>query len=498
MFNYHICRLMNLTPFKAPKSFRSKVLYSFLSFILILFVWIAFYFFISGKQKQLQQFSNNLTQVQNQFLESNRHLQYFILSGFHEPVFYTTEKQKDIDTFLGSQQKSIDVLAQINTEAQANHINLDKELNSLSALHRMLVDSTIILKSLYLGKGFKDFGAEGRMRSFAHQLEKDNLVPGLELLMLRRHEKDYLIRGDANYSAQYNILIDKLLAGYAAGSPAAVALLGYKTNFNSLANYNSRLGVINNQGVYKNVQTIINNIGNTYGLAEAQAAQEIEVMHNAFKTILIVVSLLLIAVVIGLSVFLSKSLTADIKELNRRLFAFVDNNFKTTEEEDSKAGEFVPSTTETNELYTHFLLLKKNLKHTFDDLEKTNLDLKIHAENQQILYDEMHEQSEKLQAKSNELYLKTDNLRLMNMQLEDERKKAEIANREKSVFLATMSREIHIPMKSIVSSASMLDGTALDAEQTKYLKTIKNNSDKLVMVINDMLTLQQQGQGMHN
>ncbi|WP_107826525.1 hypothetical protein ABZR88_15170 [Mucilaginibacter yixingensis] len=92
------------------------------------------YLYIDNRQAGLRNFSGELTRVQIQYLESTGYLQKFMLSGFHEPEFYISGKQQDIDRFL-SLQKSISTdLATLRKHAERNNIHADKQLENLQRL----------------------------------------------------------------------------------------------------------------------------------------------------------------------------------------------------------------------------------------------------------------------------------------------------------------------------------------------------------------------------
>ncbi|NLH79788.1 MAG: response regulator [Phyllobacteriaceae bacterium] len=64
---------------------------------------------------------------------------------------------------------------------------------------------------------------------------------------------------------------------------------------------------------------------------------------------------------------------------------------------------------------------------------------------------------------------------------------AEAGNRAKSAFLATMSHEIRTPLNGIVGMAELLASTPLDAGQRDRLGTLRQCSDGLVTLIDDIL-----------
>ena len=67
------------------------------------------------------------------------------------------------------------------------------------------------------------------------------------------------------------------------------------------------------------------------------------------------------------------------------------------------------------------------------------------------------------------------------------RERAEAANRAKAGFLAMMSHEIRTPMNGVLGMAALLQGTPLDAEQTRYLEIIRNSSEALLAIIDEIL-----------
>ncbi|MGF1724031.1 ATP-binding protein [Photobacterium nomapromontoriensis] len=69
------------------------------------------------------------------------------------------------------------------------------------------------------------------------------------------------------------------------------------------------------------------------------------------------------------------------------------------------------------------------------------------------------------------------------------KEKATKANRAKSSFLANMSHEIRTPLNGIIGMTEILADSKLTAIQKDYLTTINSSSQTLLMLINDVLDL---------
>lgn len=88
----------------------------------------------------------------------------------------------------------------------------------------------------------------------------------------------------------------------------------------------------------------------------------------------------------------------------------------------------------------------------------------------------------------NDLQLERETLIETTESLRVAKEQAEESNRLKSSFVANISHEIRTPLNAIVGFADLLKD-ADEAERNEYLKIIKNNTDMLLGLVNDVLDL---------
>lgn len=79
------------------------------------------------------------------------------------------------------------------------------------------------------------------------------------------------------------------------------------------------------------------------------------------------------------------------------------------------------------------------------------------------------------------------NAAIINKELKEAKRMADIASKTKSEFLANMSHEIRTPLNGVIGFSDLLLRTPLNEIQTQYLNYINESGENLLNIINDIL-----------
>ncbi len=137
----------------------------------------------------------------------------------------------------------------IKTISETDPFGLKDELEKVSkTLSEYEVSFTLLAQKLR-EKGFKDYGFEGKLRNYAHDLEDKKLLTEGEILMLRRHEKDYLLRHEEVYTQKFDALKNSILKKYASKPATALLVEDYSSTFHDLVTISNEIGMETQQGL---------------------------------------------------------------------------------------------------------------------------------------------------------------------------------------------------------------------------------------------------------
>jgi signal transduction histidine kinase len=299
-------------------SIRIRMLSGFLFLVFLLLIMALASLSLLNQSKRVDQINLSINQLQvltlNMIKSDN---DFFDLDLSAEDYFKTRRsarlRQRD-SLNLKIQGRIVGIIEMSN---KINYTVKDKLL-AIRALEKEYTRKFYELEKLSFERGFKDYGLEGQMRQYAHELERSSLDIYF-VLTLRRHEKDFLLRHDTTYLNTFNRLADALAAKLdKTGKHKTLALLRqYQTLFNQLARVELLIGLNSNRGLRNELNTLTFQISNQfYNLANYSDDRTTVKQRNiSIFYLSILAGALLFSILSAL--WISKRLSAPIADLSR-------------------------------------------------------------------------------------------------------------------------------------------------------------------------------------
>ncbi|MBS1508024.1 MAG: HAMP domain-containing histidine kinase [Bacteroidetes bacterium] len=374
-----------MSPLIQMNSIRIRMLSGFLFLILLLIATAVASITVLRKTKKIDQINLAINQLQVLTLDLIKSdNDYFDLDLSDENYFKTGHstllRQRDsLNFIIQTRVQSI-----MKASGEINYKVRDK-LMHVYRLEKNYTEKFIALEKLSFSRGYKDFGLEGRMREYAHRLERSSLNI-YYVLTLRRHEKDFLLRHDTSYLQRFNQLADQLIIQRTRSGDSIVVghLKMYKQLFNQLAEIEILIGLNSHRGLRNELNSLAFQIGDQfYSLAKysTQLTNDEQKNINYFYLLTLIGALVFS---IGSALWISKRLSEPIAQLSQLMTdpanAYAYARFYKVSpgaatEINALMGSFVKLMLKTEEQLKEIKAKSKLVSYQNDKLKKLNTEL---------------------------------------------------------------------------------------------------------------------------
>ncbi|OHX67180.1 hypothetical protein NH26_12940 [Flammeovirga pacifica] len=144
------------------------------------------------------------------YTESEIYFKNFLLDDLNSAEFYKNRKSTNTVRSINLLDSALFTVEEVRKKMDDLNDERAKELEYLRTDLEQLKSQQDFLMRKYLDLGFKDWGMIGNMRGKAHKIEKMEINYNLGLLLtLRRHEKDFLLRGEQKYLRMFDEAVDE-------------------------------------------------------------------------------------------------------------------------------------------------------------------------------------------------------------------------------------------------------------------------------------------------
>ncbi|MEO6303680.1 MAG: HAMP domain-containing sensor histidine kinase [Bacteroidia bacterium] len=295
------------------------------------------------------------------------------------PIFFKAGKSKTLEKHYALCRDIKSSLEHLNILQERSNYDLTGKIIKLKKEFNDYKDLTNSITRQILTRGFKDYGVEGEMRKHAHDLENYNNEIGLiNILQLRRHEKDFIIRQEDQYVSKHKVLTasikNTVLANNAISSKKRIEIIstldGYSEKFITLTGLEKKIGLKNSDGMKSQIDNSVDRIEEAFSFLISDAAIKEKEGLATIKLIFFITFFIFIVGSIYGARYISTRVSSSITNLKDMITEFVKSDFTKRTVLPINDSEF-----EVDILATNVSIMEQHIVNQMSALKQTNKEL---------------------------------------------------------------------------------------------------------------------------
>jgi signal transduction histidine kinase len=470
-------------------SIKVKLLFA-LSLLALAIVLIALSFvWFDYNENRLKSLQAQISRLQLKINQTSLREKDFFLYETINPQFYQLGKSRYLDSLRLDFQAIRNRLKKLQETPELKSETLSKQANLVFSQMTAFEYSFDQLVNLLKIRGFKDEGLEGDMRDFIHLVEE--LAPAellKNVLQIRRHEKDYLLRKETKYIdlLANTVQETKSQAPNYLKKPEELnkftRLLDlYLQTFKALVQKEKEIGIADNQGLKKQLAEQIAKINQSIQFISLIIDRRTTVIQQNLRYRVVFLLVLVLALLSFASFFVHRTLGRPIRHLSKAIYQVVANHL-----EGYISIPHLKKRDEIGQLARDFNFMLQSLRIRHEEIKNQNEEIiaqrdLLEKQNHQIL-----DTQQRLEESNEELMALNHNLE--NIVNERTQKLAK-TNEELDLFIYRASHDLKGPICRLLGLTQLGGVETEEPTAQHYLAKIEQNVqdmdgllDKLLMI----------------
>ena len=408
-------------------SLRFWLISSFTAILLICLIAIFLFLNSLKNSKKIENYYSNLKTTRILLLETNKLKEDILIGDFNDSSFYTGKNSHPEIRFNLLNKRTNYYISNIEKSEITEKYKLEWKIRTLKNHILKYKNSYNELIYLYKLKGFKNYGLEGKMREYAHLIYNfPNRNVQYFCLVLRKHEKDFLLRKDFSYVHQFNLVTKNFIESINEDKTLTTKnrnfllnnLYYYGKYFKVLVRIESKIGINNQIGylqtsrqIFDKIALLLEDMDNEIRLIQEQHKQKLR--EDTITVVIILVVFLILTII-----FLTQLITKSVKSISSSFTKYINSGFNidSVSFKRSKITEF-------HQIYVSFLKMAQEI-HVFTNFFREKVHertLAINEQKDEILAQQLQieNQYKALLNKNNELNEQKQLLDVKNKEVQE-------------------------------------------------------------------------------